>query len=173
MFFSIGKEILILGGGDGGLLHELLKENPKFVTMVDIDKYVMKYCQLYLKGACGNSLDSYIGSNYRVMIGDCVEYMKMCIEQNISFDYVFNDLTDIPISDENNKNTYNKDESKMWPFVKLIIELSLKLLRPNTGKYLNHVSGSKIKIKIYKIFLLIFFNLSGKWNQCSKITSSI
>ncbi|GFS80258.1 spermine synthase [Nephila pilipes] len=31
-----GKEVLILGGGDGGLLHELLKENPKFVTMVDI-----------------------------------------------------------------------------------------------------------------------------------------
>lgn len=31
-----GKDVLILGGGDGGLLHELLKENPKFVTMVDI-----------------------------------------------------------------------------------------------------------------------------------------
>ncbi|GBM00832.1 Spermine synthase [Araneus ventricosus] len=31
-----GKEVLILGGGDGALLHELLKENPKFVTMVDI-----------------------------------------------------------------------------------------------------------------------------------------
>lgn len=31
-----GKEVLILGGGDGGLLHELLKENPKYVTMVDI-----------------------------------------------------------------------------------------------------------------------------------------
>ncbi|GFW36489.1 spermine synthase [Trichonephila clavipes] len=31
-----GKEVLILGGGDGGLLHELLKENPKFITMVDI-----------------------------------------------------------------------------------------------------------------------------------------
>lgn len=30
------KEILILGGGDGGLLHELLKEGPKHVTMVDI-----------------------------------------------------------------------------------------------------------------------------------------
>ena len=30
------KEILILGGGDGGVLHELLKESPKFVTMVEI-----------------------------------------------------------------------------------------------------------------------------------------
>jgi predicted membrane-bound spermidine synthase len=31
-----GKEILILGGGDGALLHELRKENPKFVTMIEV-----------------------------------------------------------------------------------------------------------------------------------------
>ena len=31
-----GKEILILGGGDGALLWELLKEKPKFVTMIDV-----------------------------------------------------------------------------------------------------------------------------------------
>ena len=30
------KEILILGGGDGGLLHELLKEKPKMVVMAEI-----------------------------------------------------------------------------------------------------------------------------------------
>lgn len=31
-----GKEIVILGGGDGGLLWELLKEKPKFVTMLEV-----------------------------------------------------------------------------------------------------------------------------------------
>ena len=31
------KEVLILGGGDGGILYELLKEKPKFVTMAEID----------------------------------------------------------------------------------------------------------------------------------------
>ncbi len=31
-----GKTVLILGGGDGALLHELLKENPGFVTMVEV-----------------------------------------------------------------------------------------------------------------------------------------
>ena len=30
------KTVLILGGGDGGILNELLKQKPKFVTMVDI-----------------------------------------------------------------------------------------------------------------------------------------
>ena len=33
-----GKEIVILGGGDGGLLWELLKEKPKFVTMLEVFK---------------------------------------------------------------------------------------------------------------------------------------
>lgn len=33
-----GKEIVILGGGDGGLLWELLKEKPKFVTMLEVRK---------------------------------------------------------------------------------------------------------------------------------------
>ena len=31
-----GKTVLILGGGDGGILHELRKEKPKYITMVDI-----------------------------------------------------------------------------------------------------------------------------------------
>ena len=30
------KEVLILGGGDGGILCELLKEKPKFVTMAEV-----------------------------------------------------------------------------------------------------------------------------------------
>ena len=33
------KTVLILGGGDGGVLHEVLKELPKFVIMVDISFY--------------------------------------------------------------------------------------------------------------------------------------
>lgn len=31
-----GKTVLILGGGDGALLHELLKEDPEHVLMIDV-----------------------------------------------------------------------------------------------------------------------------------------
>lgn len=31
-----GKEILILGGGDGALLYELRKEKPKMITMIEV-----------------------------------------------------------------------------------------------------------------------------------------
>ena len=36
-----GKDVLILGGGDGALLYELLKENPKMVTMVEVDQILL------------------------------------------------------------------------------------------------------------------------------------
>ena len=32
-----GKEVLILGGGDGALMNEILKQNPKFVVMLEVN----------------------------------------------------------------------------------------------------------------------------------------
>lgn len=43
-----GKEILILGGGDGALLWELLKEEPGFVTMVDVSKQFHLFYHFYI-----------------------------------------------------------------------------------------------------------------------------
>ena len=48
------KEVLILGGGDGALLYELLKESPKFVTMVDIDEAVMRGCKEHMRWDIGS-----------------------------------------------------------------------------------------------------------------------
>jgi spermine synthase len=61
-----GKEVLILGGGDGALLYELLKEKPKFVTMLEIDDVVMNACKKYLRKCCGTCLDDYNTDNYKV-----------------------------------------------------------------------------------------------------------
>jgi len=44
--------VLILGGGDGGLIKELfeLGDNcPAFVTMVDIDEMVMEACSKFMR----------------------------------------------------------------------------------------------------------------------------
>lgn len=39
------KTILILGGGDGGILNELLQYSPKFVTMVDVSfEWIIQDC---------------------------------------------------------------------------------------------------------------------------------
>lgn len=36
------KTILILGGGDGGILHELLKQSPAYVLMAEVRIYFYK-----------------------------------------------------------------------------------------------------------------------------------
>jgi spermine synthase len=60
------REVLILGGGDGALLWELLKEKPKFVTMLEIDEVVMDACKVHLRKCCGTCLDKYKTQNYEV-----------------------------------------------------------------------------------------------------------
>jgi spermine synthase len=63
------KEVLILGGGDGGTLYELLNlgdNKPLFIWMAEIDEDVVKACRDHLKKVCFNALDSYEGPNYKV-----------------------------------------------------------------------------------------------------------
>lgn len=126
------KDILILGGGDGGLLYELLKENPKYVTMVDIDEMVISACREHLRGACGNVLDTLTGQNYEIIIDDCVKKMHEYIAEGRTFDIVFNDLTDIPISTE--------PQGEHWDFVKKIVVMGLQVLKCE-GRFLNHAIG--------------------------------
>ncbi|CAB1333047.1 unnamed protein product [Coregonus sp. 'balchen'] len=90
-----GKEVLILGGGDGGILSEAVKLKPKMITMV--------------------------------LVEDCVPVLKKYVEEGKTFDYVINDLTAVPISTA-------PEEDSTWEFLQLILDLSIKVLRP-TGKY--------------------------------------
>ncbi|KAI0233218.1 Spermine synthase [Lamellibrachia satsuma] len=70
------KTVLVLGGGDGGILHELLKESPRFVTMVDIDQLVIDAAKCHLRGICGDSMDHLKGDNYEVLVEDSVPVTK-------------------------------------------------------------------------------------------------
>ncbi|XP_012528661.1 spermine synthase isoform X3 [Monomorium pharaonis] len=138
-----GKEIVILGGGDGGLLWELLKEKPKFVTMLEIDDIVMKACSQHMRSICGDCLDKRKGDNYEIIVGDCVKALAHMIEEGRRFDYVFGDLTDIPIS-----TTPHGDD---WDFIRLILNSSMKVLK-STGKYMTHGNGASCpeSLKMYE-----------------------
>lgn len=63
-----GKEICILGGGDGALLYELLKEKPKHVVMLEIDEMVMQACNKYLRSICGDVLEVRKNEQFEVEI---------------------------------------------------------------------------------------------------------
>lgn len=62
------KDIVILGGGDGALLYELLKEQPKNVIMLEIDETVMHACSKYMRSICGDVLDHRSAPNYQVRL---------------------------------------------------------------------------------------------------------
>ena len=75
--------MLILGGGDGGVLKELLQLNspPKHVIMIELDNAVMVGCAQHMRSICGSYLDerNRKGSNYEVICGDAIEYMEKAI----------------------------------------------------------------------------------------------
>lgn len=60
-------------------------------------------------------------------------YLDKYIKEGKKFDYVFGDLTDIPISDT--------PTGEIWNFIRSILEKSFKILKP-TGKYLTHGNGA-------------------------------
>lgn len=122
-----GKEVLILGGGDGGILCEVVKLKPKMITMVEIDQLVIDGCRKHMRKTCGNVLDNLKGDCYEVLVEDCVPVLKKFAQEGRTFDYVINDLTAVPISTA-------PEEDSTWEFLRLILDLSIRVLRP-TGKY--------------------------------------
>jgi len=125
------KDVLILGGGDGALLHELLKEDPKFVTMVDIDEAVMRACKEHMRSVCGEVLDKFEAEKYKIIADDALKWLATYKEEGRQFDVIFGDLTDIPV---------HGDDTSTWNFVRTVVRTSLLLL-PVGGKYYTHING--------------------------------
>eukprot|EP00058_Branchiostoma_floridae_P001293 XP_002586781.1 hypothetical protein BRAFLDRAFT_102939 [Branchiostoma floridae] len=83
----------------------------------------------YLRGICHDCFDSLSGDNYLVRVEDCVPVLEQYARDGRTFDYVINDLTDIPISQEPTDNHLDLPQK--------ILDLSLKVLK-TSGKYWTH-----------------------------------
>lgn len=81
--------VAILGGGDGGVLSEVLKYDPASVVLVDIDETVIDASRRFLKSICGDAFDD---PSVEVVIQDANEYL----EENHNFDAIVYDLTMYP-----------------------------------------------------------------------------
>lgn len=90
------QRVAILGGGDGGVLCELLRtleplgHLPRELTMVEIDARVIELCRIHLPAVCGDAF-SHPGAN--VVIGDAFAW----IAQARGLDAVIYDLTMDPV----------------------------------------------------------------------------
>ena len=66
------KSVLVLGGGDGFLLREILKyKSVAEIVLVDIDEVVVKSCRKHFSEETGNSFDD---PRVRLVIDDAMHY---------------------------------------------------------------------------------------------------
>lgn len=80
--------VLIIGGGDGGLLEEVLKHPVARATMVEIDEAVVRASRQYLSTICGAAFED---RRTHLVIGDGIAYVAGSSDQ---FDVVLIDSTD-------------------------------------------------------------------------------
>ncbi len=83
------RRAIILGGGDGGVLYEVLKLQPKQVVVVDIDRAVISAAQEYLTGICHGAFRD---RRVRIVIGNVLKFLS----KQQAADVVIYDLTSFP-----------------------------------------------------------------------------
>jgi len=83
------KKVLIIGGGEGATLREVLKyKDIKKVVMVDIDGELVDYCKKYMPEW---SNGAYEDPRAELIIGDAKKYIE---EGSENFDIIISDLTE-------------------------------------------------------------------------------
>lgn len=83
------KRVLIIGGGDGGMLREVCKHSSvEHVTQVEIDQAVIDMTKEYLPK---HSDGAYDDPRVNIVIADGCEFVKNCTEK---FDVIITDSTD-------------------------------------------------------------------------------
>lgn len=82
------RRVLIIGGGDGGTLEEVLKHPVDGVTLVEIDREVIEVSQRYLPAISGGAFDD---PRARLLIDDGIAFMQTTGER---FEVILVDSTD-------------------------------------------------------------------------------
>ncbi len=83
------KRVLIIGGGDGGMLREVCKhQQVEKITMVEIDAGVVEFCQTYLPN---HSRGAYQDSRLELVISDGAAFVEETSQQ---YDVIISDCTD-------------------------------------------------------------------------------
>lgn len=82
------RRVLIVGGGDGGLLRRVLEHPVELAVQVEIDQAVVEVSRTYLPSVSAGAFDD---PRVRLVIGDGVRYLAETSER---FDVILVDSTD-------------------------------------------------------------------------------
>lgn len=88
MLHGSARRILIIGGGDGGTLKEVLKHPVDEVQLVEIDPEVINLSRRFFPAVCG---DGFEDPRVSIHVEDAVRYVAEC---RTSFDVILIDSTD-------------------------------------------------------------------------------
>lgn len=83
------RRVLIVGGGEGATLREVLKHRSvEKATMVDLDRELVRACQTYLPSFSDGAFDD---PRAELIVGDGMRYLRESAE---TFDCIFVDVND-------------------------------------------------------------------------------
>lgn len=88
MLHGSARRVLIIGGGDGGALKEVLKHTVDEVQLVEIDSEVINLSRRFFPDICESAFDD---RRVRVHVADAVRYVGEC---HTNFDAILIDSTD-------------------------------------------------------------------------------
>lgn len=83
------KRVLIIGGGDGGMLREVCRHRQiEYITMVEIDQGVVDLCREYFPNHSAGAFDD---PRFKLVIGDGMDFVAKTTER---YDVIISDSTD-------------------------------------------------------------------------------
>lgn len=82
------RQVLIIGGGDGGTLREVLKHPIDRAVMVELDPRVVELSRAHLPAICGDAFDD---PRSELLFADGIKYVADCTDL---FDLIIIDSTD-------------------------------------------------------------------------------
>jgi len=133
------KKVLILGGGDGGALREVLKHPVQEVFLVDIDEDVINASKKYLPSV---SKSAFKDPRVKVIIGDGEEFISKYKEY---FDCIIFDL-----SDPDNEISLRMFQRRFFKKAKKALKQG-GVFSAQTG-YLTEDFGKKARMELQKTF---------------------
>lgn len=132
------KKVLIIGGGDGGALREVVKHPVKEILLVDIDKKVIEISKKYLPSLSQGAFED---KRVKVFIEDGLKFIK---KYKNYFDVIIIDLTDyFGLAKEFAKVKFYKDVSRA---------LKSKGVFVAQTAYFRDKFGQRVRKNIKKVF---------------------
>lgn len=142
------KNILVIGGGDGCSLRELLKyPSIQKIDLVEIDKEVIDISKKYFTHLNKNSFNN---SKVNLIIEDGKVFIKQSTESN--YDLIFLDLTDPigPSLDLFKKDFYSQCKKTMNPIGLLNVQIGCPIL--NKLSFQNILKDLRLVFKYVRVY---------------------